>query len=130
MHKEIVEIEEVRGKKLLIKFKKQQMCSCCRMGSLCGKGKDSILIDNNDLSLKPADKIEIEIEGKKAFFSGILIFLLPSAIFMFALTISQQLSEVRSFFLALGVVCIYYIFLKILLRKHGKKFNLKILRKV
>jgi len=130
MYKECVKVEEVSTDRVRIKFEKNKMCSCCRMGGVCAKGEDTLTIDGCGFSLKSGDKIEVGVEEKKTFLAGIAMFLLPAVIFISNLIVFEHKTELVGFSLALGSVCIYYIALKIVLKKHGKKFNLRILRKL
>ena len=130
MLKEIVEVEEVLGDKVKIKFTKSQMCSCCRMQYFCGKGKELLTIDSCGFSLEKGSKIEIAIDEKKTLLANVITFLIPAIIFIAGLVIFQEKAEVVSFFLALGAVCLYYVIVKLLLHKYGRKFDIKILRKL
>tara|TARA_Y100000031_G_C8061097_1_gene310658 strand:- start:79 stop:471 length:393 start_codon:yes stop_codon:yes gene_type:complete len=130
MIKEIVEVEEVFGDKVRIKFNKRQMCSCCRMYNLCGRGENSLDIDDCGFSLTKGDKIEIAIDERKTLLASGIIFLVPAVIFLGALIAFRDQCEFFSFFIGLGFLVMYYLGLKLILRKQGKKFNLKILRKI
>ncbi|MCK5494021.1 MAG: SoxR reducing system RseC family protein, partial [Candidatus Omnitrophica bacterium] len=76
------------------------------------------------------DKIEIAIEERKTILASLIIFFVPGFLFISGLIIFKNRGELESFFLALGVISVYYMFVKIILKKYGKKFNLKILRKI
>jgi positive regulator of sigma E activity len=130
MLKEVVEIVKVEGDKVEIEFRKNKMCSCCRMHYLCGKGENTLLIDNRDFSLKEGDKVEVGIDERQNILANIIIFLIPAIIFIGSLVGFKNQGEVKSFFLALVAVCLYYVVVKLLLRKHGRKFDIKILKKL
>lgn len=130
MLKEVVVVEDVFEGKVRIKFERKLSCSCCRLQAVCGQGKGSLDIDNDNFSLKKGDQIEVAIDEKRSLLATILIFLVPAAIFVVSLVIFKDKGEITSFFLALGVVCVYYVFLKLALKVEGKKFNLRIIRKL
>lgn len=130
MFKEIVEVEDTFSDKVKIKFSKNGMCDCCQMNNLCGKGKNTLIIDDCGFALHKNDKIEIAIEDRKTLFASLIIFLIPMLLFISGLIVFKNRGELKSFFLALGPVTVYYIFVKIVLKKHGNKFNLKILKKI
>ncbi len=130
MFKEIVTVEEVLESKVRIRFEKKKSCSCCQINSVCGQGQNTLLIDNPSLSLNPKDKVEVAIDEKMTVLASLLTFLVPAVVFMASLIIFKPRGELTSFFLAIGLVCIYYIVLKLILRKKDKKFKLKILGKV
>lgn len=130
MSKEIVTITEVIDGKVKIKLIKQKMCSCCRLSSFCNQEQETLLVDNNGLSLKVGDKVEIFIDDKKSLLANVIIFLIPIGIFVLALIMFQRYGELKSFLLALGFLFIYYIIMRFILFKCGNKFDLKILGKV
>lgn len=130
MFKEIVEVVDSWGSKVKIKFTKKEMCSCCKLSHVCGMGKEQLVIDNNSFSLKTGDNIEVGIEENKIQIAGLIMFLIPGALFVLSLIAFKDRGEALSFFLAILVLCIYYGGMKLLLRGKDKKFNLKILRKI
>jgi len=130
MLKEVVEIEDIVGDKAKVKFEKKTACSCCRMTNVCGQGKNSLLIDQGGFSLAKGDKVEVAIDEKMNLLASILTFFLPAAILVVSLYLLRAKGELVSFLLALSIVCLYYIILKILLKNGGKKFNLRILKKL
>jgi positive regulator of sigma E activity len=130
MQKETVEVVEVVGAKVKIKFTKSQMCSCCRMHYLCGQGQEILTINNCGFSLNKGDKIEVAIDERKTLLANIITFLIPAIVFIAGLVVFQKKGEVASFFLALGAVCVYYIIVKLFLKKYGKKFDIAIVRKI
>ena len=130
MFKETVDVIDSSGNKVEIKFNKRKMCSCCRMYNICGRGEGTLIIHNPGLSLKEGDKIQIAIDEKKTLLANIIIFLIPTIIFMACLVATQRKGEAVSFFLALGAVFIYYGVAKMLLKKHGERFKVKILQKL
>jgi len=129
MHKEIVQVVTTDKEKVEVKFQKTAACSCCRLTTLCKNTEETLLVDNPGLSLAAGDKVILGIDQKKTFLACLIIFLIPSAIFLSSLIILRNRGEALSFLLALLGVCIYYIITKLILRKQEKKFNLKILGK-
>jgi len=130
MFKETVEVVEVTPDKVKIKFTKSQMCACCRMQQLCGRGKELLTINNCGFTLKEGDKIGIEIDERKTLLANVIAFLIPAIVFIAGLFIFYNKGELISFLLALVAVCLYYVIVKLFLRKHGRKFDIKILRKL
>lgn len=130
MFKETVEVIEVWGDKAKIKFTKKENCSCCKASHVCGMGKEKLTINSYNFNLKVGDKIEVGIEEKKTLLASLVMFLIPGTLFMLSLMIFRQRGEALSFLLALLILCTYYITVKFLLKNHGKKFHLKILKKI
>ncbi|MBN3041214.1 MAG: SoxR reducing system RseC family protein, partial [Candidatus Omnitrophica bacterium] len=116
--------------KVTIVFKKKKMCDCCRLSSFCGKGEESMIISNPGLDLNPGDQIEIAVNENKNIQANILAFLLPALVFLATLVFSPSNSELFSFFLAIFLVCLYYILLKIFMKRFNKYFEIKIVKKV
>ena len=130
MFREIVEVDKVLPDKVKIKFSKNGMCDCCKMDTMCGKGKNNLIIDDCGFKLHPNDKIEIAIEERKTILASLIIFFVPGFLFISGLIIFKSRGELESFFLALSLISVYYMLIKFSLKKYGKKFNLKILRKI
>lgn len=130
MLKEIVEITQVLQNKVRVKFQKSSSCSCCKVSYICNKGEETLLLDKDGLSLEKGDKVEIAIDEKKTLLANVIIFFIPGVIFIASLVFFKDKGELLSFFLALSVVCIYYVIIKLILKSQGKKFKIKILKKV
>jgi len=130
MFREIVSVIEAWNTKVKVKFTKKEMCSCCKLSAICGMGEEVLVLDNHDLSLGAGDNIEIGIEEKKTILASLIMFLMPALLFVSSLVFFKNYGEALSFSLAISVLCIYYVVAKLILRKKGKEFNLKILRKV
>ena len=114
-----------------MRFSKRTMCDCCRYSSVCGKGQESIVLENEQqLPLNVGDEVEIGIEEKKTVLAALIMFLFPGIIFLAILLLLKSWSQVGSFFIAIFGICIYYLIVKIVLRKKAKYFNVKILRKL
>jgi len=130
MFKEIVRVIEAWNNKVRVQFTKKEMCSCCKLSGVCGIGEEILILDNPRLTLGTGDNIEVGIEEKKTLLASLIMFLMPALLFVSSLVFFKNCREALSFFLALLVLCIYYIIVKLILRKKGKEFNLKILRKI
>ena len=130
MFKEIVNVIEAWNNKVKIKFTKKKMCSCCKLSDICGMGEEVLVLDNNQLTLKAGDNIEIGIEERKTLLASLIMFFMPALLFVSSLIFFKNCGEALSFFLALSMLCIYYMITKVILRKKGKEFNLQILRKI
>jgi len=130
MFKEIVSVIQARNNKVKVKFTKKEMCSCCKLSGVCGMGTEVLVLDNDSLTLKAGDNIEIGIEEKKTLLASLIMFLMPALLFVSSLVFFKKYGEALSFSLAISVLCIYYVGVKAILRKKSKEFNLKILRKI
>ena len=130
MFKEIVRVIEAWNNKVKVKFTKKEMCSCCKLSGVCGIGTEVLVLDNPILTLKAGDDIEIGIEERKTLLASLIMFLMPALLFVSSLVFFKEYGEALSFSLAILMLCIYYVAVKLLLRKKKKEFNLKILRKL
>ena len=130
MFKETVEVISAWEDRVKVKFTKKEMCSCCKLSAVCGMGEEALVLDNNRLTLKAGDNIEIGIEEKKTILASLIIFLMPALLFVSSLVFFKDYGEALSFSLAILMLCIYYVGVKRALRKKGKEFTLKILRKI
>ncbi|MBU1113096.1 MAG: SoxR reducing system RseC family protein [Candidatus Omnitrophica bacterium] len=129
MPKEILKVTKVFEGKVSLKTDRLKMCSCCSLFHFCGNRKDDFTVADQGISYKPGDKVEVEISEGKIVSAGLIIFLLPAMIFLVSLVGFRRFGELRSFLLALGVVSVYYITVKLSLRKWGKRWELKVIKK-
>lgn len=130
MFKETAQVIDVQEGKVKIKFEKKSMCSCCRYTALCGGADEFVTVENSLGALDKGDAVEVGIEEKKTVLASILTFLAPAIVFLFSLIVLRDISQLTSFFLAICAVMVYYLILKMVLRRKGSYFNIKILRKV
>ncbi|UCC94812.1 MAG: SoxR reducing system RseC family protein [Candidatus Omnitrophota bacterium] len=131
MLKEIVEVVTASENTIRIKIQKQKMCSCCRYSALCGKGSEEIMLSNNGKNrLQKGDRIEIGIEEKKNIFAALLLFFTPAVIFLACIIFFPSTQEYNRFLIGLLAVATYYALIKIILKKRGRYFDLKILQKL
>ncbi|MCF7916993.1 MAG: SoxR reducing system RseC family protein [Candidatus Omnitrophica bacterium] len=129
MHEEVAVVTKVLEDKVLIKVDKKAMCGCCKIASVCDKNQGTFELSQNNLNLKPGDKIEVGVETSKALSAISIMFIIPLAIFVLTLVLLQNKGELFSFLLALLAMFIYYGIVKFFL-KNTRKFNIKFLRKI
>ncbi len=130
MLREIVEVVDVFLTDVAIKLIKKPMCSCCRYSSLCIREKEFIRIPKGNFSLQKGDRVEIGVEEKKTIIASIVMFLIPACIFILSLFLYRNRAELVNFFLAIGITLIYYLIVRLLLKKRGTYFHIKIIRKL
>jgi positive regulator of sigma E activity len=132
MFREIVEIVEKQNGRLKVRFKKSILCSCCRFNFLCSNSQQSLsLEDDSNLNLRVGDKIEIGIEERKQLLSSLILYLFPAIIFLATLIVSKKfLKELETFFVGIVSIAIYYLLIRIIMKKLKPNLNLKIIRKV
>ena len=126
MLRETLDVVAVADDKLEVRFNKRNMCSCCQMYKLCGRGQDSLIIDKPNFLLKKGDKVQVVIDERKTVFANLIIFLVPAAIFLSVLILGRRINETSSFFLAIVAVLFYYVVVKLVLKTQGNKFNIQI----
>lgn len=129
MHKETAEVIKVTDDKVFLKVEKKAMCGCCKIASACNKNQGIFAIPNTGQNLKEKDSLELEIKTKRALQAVLTIFFAPLLIFIFFLVFFQAKGELKSFLLAFLAMVVYYVVIKIFLRK-TKKFDITILRKI
>ena len=131
MFKEVVDVIKAQDSKITIKFTRKQACSKCPTSYICHKNKDQTMdINSQGFSLKPGDKIEIGIQEKKTILASLINFFIPALLFVASLIIFKGRGELNSFLGALVVLAVYFIVIKLILKKKGRYFNLNILQKV
>lgn len=130
MIKDIVEVADVQKDKIAVKFERHSACSCCSASHFCGVNnkEENLFIPRAGFILDPGDKIEVGAEEKKFLVAAIITFLLPAFLFLITLFLLTPAGEIISFLSAISFIVFYYIIVKIIIKKKGKNFNLKILR--
>ncbi len=131
MFKEVVDVTQVKDNCVTIKFTRKRVCQKCPTSYICHKNKDQTMqIDRQGFDLKSGDKIEIAIEEKKSILASLINFFIPALLFVASLIIFKGRGELNSFLIALGVMAVYFIVVKLILKKKGHYFNLSIIQKV
>lgn len=130
MLKEEAKVINASQNKATVKVTRQKMCSCCPISEFCLSTEQTLTIDNVNLKLAEGDKVEIGIEDKKNFLAGLFAFLAPCFIFVTILIVFKKSGELNSFFLAILAIIVYYLILRVFLKKNNSYFNIKILKKI
>jgi len=120
--KEAVVIEVLAGKAKL-SFDRSKMCGCCS-NMFCGaKNRHVITTDIPDgLQLKINDKVEIGIDSRVSLLSGVMMFLLPSVLFLAGLYIFRGVGVIISFLTGIALASVYFFGLKLILRGREESF--------
>ncbi|RKY45328.1 MAG: hypothetical protein DRP81_04120 [Candidatus Omnitrophota bacterium] len=130
-NREVVQIVEIDNNKVKIRFPKKSMCSHCRLNFLCSYRESTLTLPRTDnLSLRVGDKVEVGVEEEKFLFTSLVLFFLPTLIFIFSLMILSYQHAVISFLGSLFFLGLYYIVLKLVLKKLKLNPSVKILRKL
>jgi positive regulator of sigma E activity len=131
MFKEVVEVVEKKDGKIKVRFEKKSLCSCCRFSFLCSNPQEAVVIDDNsNFDLRAGDKIEISIEEKKQLLAGLILFFVPAIIFLVSLILARGFGETKAFFLGVASILIYYLLIKIIIKKVKPSLNFKIIGKL
>lgn len=131
MFKQIVEVAEVQGSKVKVRCQRKAMCSCCSLRFACAPRKEFIVVDANPgVSLNAGDTIEVGIEESKVFLGNVILFFVPSLIFVVLMILLRNLSVVQSVGIGIGALLVYYFLVKILLRYKKLWGDIRMLRKV
>jgi positive regulator of sigma E activity len=121
MFKELVEVVEVEGRKITARCPKKSMCSCCSLRSLCGPHQERIVLDSNLLTnIDVGDIIEVGMEEGKIFLGNLILFFIPSLIFVLVMVVLKDLLVMQSFIVGIGILFLYYSIVRVFL--HKKKF--------
>lgn len=120
--KEAVVIEVLSGKAKL-SFDRSRMCGCCSNMFRGAKNKYVISADiPENLQLKINDKIEIGIDSRVSLLSGVIMFLLPSILFLAGLYVFRGIGVIISFLTGIALVSVYFFGLKLILRGREESF--------
>ncbi|MCD6583631.1 MAG: SoxR reducing system RseC family protein [Candidatus Omnitrophica bacterium] len=130
-NREVAQIVKIDTNKIKIRFVKKSMCNRCRLNFLSSCGENTLILSCPDkLSLRVGDKIEVGVKEEKFLFASLVLFFLPTLIFIFSLTILRDQHAVISFLGSLFFLGVYYVILKLILKKLKLNLSVKILRKL
>ncbi|MCP4653234.1 MAG: SoxR reducing system RseC family protein [Candidatus Omnitrophica bacterium] len=131
MFKETVEVIDVNGTEISIKFQRHSACGCCRAKVVCGiDQRHPIIVKNNSFALSVGDTIVVGIEERKTLQATAISFIFPAIIFMVTLLFFKNVGELISFLLAISILFVYYLIVKVLIKKKAEHFSLKIIKKI
>lgn len=126
MIKEIGKVVEKKDGKVVVEFDKDiQRCKACHLNFLCNFKKNLVTFDTKE-NLNCGDKVMVEIEEKKSVFSALVLFFIPSFLFIFLLISLKELGQIKSFFISFSGIGIYFFILKILSKLLRNKLNVRI----
>jgi len=126
MIKEIGKVVEKKDGKVVVEFGEDiQRCKACHLNFLCNFKKNLVTFDTEE-DLNCGDKVMVEIEEKKPVFSALILFFVPSFLFIFLLISLKELGQIKSFFISFSGVGVYFFILKILSKLLRNKLNVRI----
>ena len=126
MIKEIGKVVEKKDGKVVVEFGEDiQRCKACHLNFLCNFKKNLVTFDTEE-DLNCGDKVMVEIEEKKSVFSALILFFVPSFLFIFLLISLKELGQIKSFFISFSGIGIYFFILKILSKLLRNKLNVRI----
>ena len=126
MIREIGKVVEKKDGKVVVEFDKDiQRCKVCHLNFLCNLKKNLVTFDSEE-NLNCGDKVMVEIEEKKSVFSALILFFIPSFLFIFLLISLKELGQIKSFFISFSGVGVYFFILKILSKLLRNKLNVRI----
>lgn len=126
MIKEIGKVVEKKDGKVVVEFGEDiQRCKACHLNFLCNFKKNLVTFDTEE-DLNCGDKVMVEIEEKKSVFSALILFFVPSFLFIFLLISLKELEQIKSFFISFSGIGIYFFILKILSKLLRNKLNVRI----
>ena len=131
MIRETAEVVEELPEGIAVRFIKSGRCSSCAVSGICGAKDNSMYIKQVlPHTFKKGDIIEVEIDEKKVNIASVIAFLIPLVIFFLSLFLLRNINEAANFFLSLGIVLVYYSFVRLVLKRKESYFHIKILRKL
>ncbi|MBN2483220.1 MAG: SoxR reducing system RseC family protein [Candidatus Omnitrophica bacterium] len=131
MFKEKAKVIAKDADTLTIRFQRKVQCGCCRLGNLCAPREEkTVLKVRPHIDAKEGDMIEVGIEEAKPLLISVLLFLVPTVILLATLILVRRWGEFRSFFLSIVNISVYFVFLKMLLKRKPFDCSLMILRKL
>ena len=131
MVRETAEVIEILPRGITIRFTKHGFCSSCAVSGICAARDNSMYIEQDGgRAFRKGDIIEVGIDEKKTSFASVIVFLIPLVIFVLSLFLLRNINEAINFFISLGIVLVYYLLVRLAIKKKGSYFHIKILKKL
>ena len=129
---EIGEVIELHGRKARVKILRSDGCESCEMHDHCFRknGKELTMSVQNSVDADVGDRVEIEIGGREYLGSVVVVFILPTILFLLFYFIGNHLfSEVFGILFAFGGLFAGMVVAWIIGKgKLGERFGYKIVR--
>ena len=118
----------VKDGDLVIDAAKDKTCGCCS-NMFCGAKKENHIKLKNSLDLKAGDRVELGLESYVILGLSVLMFLMPSLMFIGGIYGFKAAGPVLSFFLSILGVMIYFIALRFaVINRLKEKLSCRIIR--
>jgi len=126
MIKEIGKVVEKKDGKVVVEFDKNvQKCKTCYLNFLCNLRSNLVTFDAEE-DLNCGDEVMVEVEERKSVFSALVLFFIPSFLFIFLLIGLKGLGQIKSFFFSFLGIVVYFFVLRILAKLLKNKLNVRI----
>ena len=128
---ETAEVIESLPRGIVIRFIKHGACSSCAVSGICGVRDNSMYIGQvSSYAFRKGDIIKVRIDEKKTNIASVIVFFIPLVIFILSLFLLRNINEAANFLVSLGMVLVYYLLMRLALKKKGSYFHIEILKKL
>jgi len=128
---ETAEVIESLPRGIVIRFIKHGACSSCAVSGICGVRDNSMYIGQvGSYAFRKGDIIKVRIDEKKTNIASVIVFFIPLVIFILSLFLLRNINEAANFLVSLGMVLVYYLLMRLALKKKGSYFHIEILKKL
>ncbi|MBN2120870.1 MAG: SoxR reducing system RseC family protein [Candidatus Omnitrophica bacterium] len=130
MLKKVAVVAQAQKDKVVLSLPRDKMCGCCS-NMFCGAKNENMIILKDASGLKAGDRVEVGLEGKIALFLNMLIFFIPSLVFISLVYLFRDLSIVLSFVLAVCGIILYFGLVKVsIINRFKNRLSCKIIAKL
>jgi len=111
-------IKEISNNKVKIQLFGEGIneCNKCNLSNICFNYKNNerlLVIDYNNKSIKEGDSVIVKINEFWVIFITFLVFIVPILIFIISfIIIGNRIKEIYKIFLGLGLIFLYFLFIK------------------
>ena len=121
---------EKQGSDVILSADRGKMCGCCS-NMFCGTKKNTYIKTRDELGLKKGDTVALGIDSRAIVVLNILIFLVPSLIFVLIIAMGGQSRMFISFLASIAAVIVYFVCVKLfLIKKLTPGLSCKIIRRL
>ncbi len=115
--------------KLILDFERETSCKECK-NIFCGAKREGKIILRTKDDFKIGEEVELVLRGSSLVLLSVIIFLIPTLLFIGVIILFNKEGTFLSFSLGLGSLFFYFLLLKFILRSKLKdRFSCQLVRK-
>jgi len=123
-------VEDIKDGKVILSLSRDKMCSCCS-DMFCGGSKENYISVKDHLGLNKGDRVEVGLDSRIITGLNLLIFLIPSVIFILTIFVLKDFDVLLSLGCGIMGVVVYFLLIKfIIINRVKNRLSCRIIGRV